>query len=74
MRQARLQDPSYATSQGLNVLHFDMLDRKHEKLRPWLMVNKNWGEQSRTVEEPVDDVMLKRFLPNHWQEKLKVWS
>jgi hypothetical protein len=72
MRQARLDDPVYASSQGLSVLHFDLLDRTQSKLQPWLMISKNWGEHSHTVVDPVDDARLQDMLPDHCRNELKV--
>jgi hypothetical protein len=70
IRQARLEDPIYSRSQGLSVLHFDKLDHTQNK-KPWLMVNKDWGEQSHTVVESIYADKINKMLPDRCQDRLK---
>jgi hypothetical protein len=72
LRLSRLDDPSYARSQGVSLLHFDVVDRSQFGSQPWLMVNKTWGAQSHTVVEPTRDIDLVKMLPDHCYNELKV--
>ncbi|KAF2632031.1 hypothetical protein BU25DRAFT_406548 [Macroventuria anomochaeta] len=74
IRLSRLENPIHADSQGLSVLHFDMQDRAQfqPQPQPWLMVTQKWGEQSDTIVDPIDNVRLKKMLPGHSRNKLKI--
>ena len=74
IRLSQLDDPVFAASQGVSVLHFDVVDSSQSGTQPWLMVNKAWGAQSRTVVEPANSASLAKMLPDYCRDELKVFE
>ncbi|KAF2118616.1 hypothetical protein BDV96DRAFT_643854 [Lophiotrema nucula] len=72
VKQSRLEDPAYAATRGLSVLHFDQMDNYQLESQPWVLLTKAWGAQSKNVVEPADDATIAKLLPDYCRDQVKV--
>ena len=73
-RLLQLENPEYASSCGLSVVHFEKKDPiVRERTGSWIMMSKAWGVESNSVIDAVrDDATASSVLSKYHQQEVKV--
>lgn len=73
-KRLRLEDPEYAASRGLSIVHFEPKNQAAATRRGnWLMLSKKWGHSTSNIVEPVDiNKRHERVLSKYHLEQIQV--
>ena len=73
-RLLQLENPEYASSCGLSIVHFEKKDpRVRAGTESWIMMSKAWGVESHNVIDAVrDDATASNILSKYHQQEVKV--